>query len=386
MKGARGTTRGTKAISPKTTRRSWGKLRTIGSGRIQASYVCPLDGLRYNAPHTYDNRMDAESWLADEKRLIDQGMWTPPAERAKKRARSTITVEEYAKNWLQERDLAPGTRDLYETVARKRIYPTLGDMMVVEMTPAVVRRWWAGLDKQYATACRHAYSLLRSIMNTAVEDKLLSETPCRIEMKAPHERDVEALTPAELDVVAAEVPEHYRAAVYALAWTSVRFGELIELRKKDIEDDGDVMRFRVRRGAARVGKKMVVGDTKTVRSKRPVTVPPHVAVLLRDHMKNHSHKGPEAFLFTTTRGLRLSKSAMTNSLKKGYHKIGRADLRIHDLRAVGATYAAQAGATTKELMARLGHATPRMAMKYQMASEARDAAIAAAMSKMVEVQ
>src|SRR6516162_6654676 len=98
MKGARGTTRGTKANNPKNNRRRWGELRTIGSGRIQASYVCPSDGLRYNAPHTYDNRMDAESWLADEKRLIDQGMWTPPAEGAKKRARSTITVEEYAKN------------------------------------------------------------------------------------------------------------------------------------------------------------------------------------------------------------------------------------------------------------------------------------------------
>jgi integrase len=67
-------------------------------------------------------------------------------------------------------------------------------------------------------------------------------------------------------------------------------------------------------------------------------------------------------------------------LKKGYAKIGRTDLRIHDLRAVGATFAAQAGATTKELMARLGHTTPRMAMKYQMASEARDEALAEAMS------
>jgi integrase len=59
---------------------------------------------------------------------------------------------------------------------------------------------------------------------------------------------------------------------------------------------------------------------------------------------------------------------------------------VHDLRAVGATYAAQAGATTKELMARLGHTTPRMAMKYQMASEARDEALAEAMSKLATRQ
>ncbi|AIW02930.1 integrase [Mycobacterium phage Larenn] len=370
------------AAKKTATRRSWGKLRTIGSGRIHASYI--HDGVRYNAPTTYDNRMDAEAWLAREHRLIEMETWTPPAERQAKKAVSAITVEEYTKKWIAERDLAGGTKDLYTTHAKKRIYPVLGDTPVVDMTPALVRQWWAGMGKQYPTARRHAYNVLRAVMNTAVEDKLLTENPCRIEQKAPAERDVEALTPEELDIVAGEVFEHYRVAVYILAWTSLRFGELIELRRKDIDDDGETMKLRVRRGAARVGQKVVVGNTKTVRSKRPVTVPPHVAQMIREHMKDRTkmNKGPEALLVTTTQGNRLSKSAFTRSLKKGYAKIGRTDLRIHDLRAVGATLAAQSGATTKELMVRLGHTTPRMAMKYQMASEARDEEIARRMSEL----
>ncbi|BBC43592.1 putative integrase [Mycobacterium phage C3] len=354
---------------------------------MQASYISPVDGQRYFGPRNYDNRMDAEAWLASEKRLIDNEEWTPPAEREKKAAASAITVEEYTKKWIAERDLAGGTKDLYSTHARKRIYPVLGDTPVAEMTPALVRAWWAGMGKQYPTARRHAYNVLRAVMNTAVEDKLVSENPCRIEQKAPAERDVEALTPEELDVVAGEVFEHYRVAVYILAWTSLRFGELIEIRRKDIMDDGETMKLRVRRGAARVGEKIVVGNTKTVRSKRPVTVPPHVAAMIRAHMADRTkmNKGPEALLVTTTRGQRLSKSAFTRSLKKGYAKIGRPDLRIHDLRAVGATLAAQAGATTKELMVRLGHTTPRMAMKYQMASAARDEEIARRMSELAGI-
>ncbi|QJD52591.1 tyrosine integrase [Mycobacterium phage AN9] len=368
-------------------RRGWGSLRTQRSGRVQASYISPVDGQRYFGPRNYDNRMDAEAWLASEKRLIDNEEWTPPAEREKKAAASAITVEEYTKKWIAERDLAGGTKDLYSTHARKRIYPVLGDTPVAEMTPALVRAWWAGMGKQYPTARRHAYNVLRAVMNTAVEDKLVSENPCRIEQKAPAERDVEALTPEELDVVAGEVFEHYRVAVYILAWTSLRFGELIEIRRKDIMDDGETMKLRVRRGAARVGEKIVVGNTKTVRSKRPVTVPPHVAAMIRAHMADRTkmNKGPEALLVTTTRGQRLSKSAFTRSLKKGYAKIGRPDLRIHDLRAVGATLAAQAGATTKELMVRLGHTTPRMAMKYQMASAARDEEIARRMSELAGI-
>ncbi|AGI61714.1 integrase [Mycobacterium phage BTCU-1] len=91
------------------------------SGRIQASYVHPLDGVRYYALHTYDNRMDAEAWLAQEKRLIEMETWTPPEDRAKKAQASSITVEEYTRKWIEERPLAEGTRELYKIHARKRI-------------------------------------------------------------------------------------------------------------------------------------------------------------------------------------------------------------------------------------------------------------------------
>jgi len=358
-------------------RRSWGKLRKIGSGRIQASYVSPIDGQRHNAPTTYDNRMDAEAWLAAERRLIETETWTPPAQRVKRATLAGITVQQYINTWISERELAESTRELYRLHARNRIFPTLGQEPVSGLSAAQVRTWWAGMGKRYPTAKRHAYNVLRASMETAVEDGLLPENPCKIDLKQPTERDVEAITVEELDLVAGEVLEHYRIAVYILAWTSVRFGELIELRRADIEDDGETMKLHVAPGAARVGNQIVVGNTKTVRSKRAVTVPPHVAAMIRKH-------DYEDLLVTTTTGSRLSKSAFTRQLKKGYAKIGRPELRIHDLRAVGATFAAQAGATTKELMARLGHTTPRMAMKYQMASEARDEVIAEAMTALTQ--
>lgn len=81
-------------------------------------------------------------------------------------------------------------------------------------------------------------------------------------------------------------------------------------------------------------------------------------------------------LFITTRGKRLSKTAFTKTVKNGFASVGKPDMRVHDLRHVGATLAAQAGATTKELMSRIGHTTPAMAMRYQIAAQERDAAIA----------
>lgn len=50
---------------------------------------------------------------------------------------------------------------------------------------------------------------------------------------------------------------------------------------------------------------------------------------------------------------------------------------MHDVRHAGLTMAAQGGATTRELMARAGHSTPRAALIYQHAAEERNLTIAA---------
>lgn len=62
----------------------------------------------------------------------------------------------------------------------------------------------------------------------------------------------------------------------------------------------------------------MVGPPKTDAGIRDVTVPPHVAEVLRAHMKAHTGQGPESFVFTTTRGKRLSETAFTKTVKNGF--------------------------------------------------------------------
>ena len=63
---------------------------------------------------------------------------------------------------------------------------------------------------------------------------------------------------------------------------------------------------------------------------------------------------------------------------------GREDLRFHDLRHTGAVMAAEAGATLAQLMARLGHSSPAMAMRYQHVAEDSDRKLAAKLSELAE--
>ena len=118
-----------------------------------------------------------------------------------------------------------------------------------------------GLGKGTPTSSTHAYQLLKARYNTALEDKAATENPCQIKSagKPPKARDVKPLTPAELTKVAEKAPEAYRVAIPVAAWCGLRFGELVELRRKDIQTEGDRITLRIHRAATRVDNKLVVG-------------------------------------------------------------------------------------------------------------------------------
>jgi integrase len=64
--------------------------------------------------------------------------------------------------------------------------------------------------------------------------------------------------------------------------------------------------------------------------------------------------------------------------------IGAPGLHFHDFRHTGNTESARTGASTKDLMVRMGHDSPRAALKYQHATAQADKAIADALSAAVE--
>lgn len=89
---------------------------------------------------------------------------------------------------------------------------------------------------------------------------------------------------------------------------------------------------------------------------------------------------PDALLFPGEGGGHLHGSVLHKHWNRARSAAGRPDLHFHDLRHTGATLAAQAGATTAELQARLGHATPDAAMIYQHAARGRDQLLARRLS------
>ena len=91
----------------------------------------------------------------------------------------------------------------------------------------------------------------------------------------------------------------------------------------------------------------------------------------------------EALLFVTSTGGPMRPATLHAAWQRACRRVGVEGLRFHDLRHTGNTLAAATGASTKELMARMGHASARAALIYQHATRDRDAAIADSLSTMV---
>jgi integrase len=120
----------------------------------------------------------------------------------------------------------------------------------------------------------HAYGLLRTIMGTAVADDLSPASPCRVRDGSSVKR-AKAIRPAtlgELEALTEAMPERYRLMVLLAAWCGLRFSELAELRRADIDVKARVVH--VRRGMVRVNGGTLVKEPKSEAGKRDVAIPP----------------------------------------------------------------------------------------------------------------
>ena len=254
------------------------------------------------------------------------------------------------------------------------------------ISPEAIRTWHAKYGTSKPTARSQAYSLLRTILGTAVTDGQLAANPCHIRgagnVKRVHK--VEPATLTELEVMTAAMPPRYRLMLLLAAWCAMRFGELTELRRKDIDVVNGVVR--IRRAVVRVRGEFIVGTPKTDAGTRDVAIPPHLMPTVRQHLADHVERGRDALLFPAKQGEHMAPATLCKVWYPARAAANRRDLRWHDLRHTGAVLAAQTGATLAELMGRLGHTTPGAALRYQHAAQGRDAEIARRLSALVESQ
>jgi integrase len=170
------------------------------------------------------------------------------------------------------------------------------------------------------------------------------------------------------------MPEQYRAAVTLAAWGTLRRGEVLGLERRDID---------LRAGTVRVERslhefydgRLELGPTKNG-DPRKVYMPSSVMPALEDHLRRFVGPESDAPLFLGSTGLRLRPSNFWVIYESARRRAGLTWVRFHDLRHFAATMFASTGASTKEIMSRGGWKSVAMVVRYEHASEERDALLA----------
>ncbi|MGH7714503.1 MAG: tyrosine-type recombinase/integrase [Vulcanimicrobiaceae bacterium] len=324
----------------------------------------------------FATKSDALAFLSITEADIHRGAWID--HRAGK-----ISVKDYANEWLARRpDLAVRTAELYRYLLDSHILPELGTSSLAALAPSKVRGWHAKLAQAHSSTAAKAYRLLSTIMRTAVMDGFILASPCKVVgggTEHAAERPIASL--AEVEALTAAIPERLRLVVLLAMWCQLRRGELLGLRRRDLDALRRNVSIERSRTFTRKGASIVKGP-KSSAGRRTLSIPANVLDAIDDHLTRFVAAEPNALVFTGKTGVPLTAGVLQKAWAATRKSVGRTDLHLHDLRHTGLTLAAATGATTAELMHRAGHASPNAALRYQHATRDRDRVLAEALAEL----
>jgi integrase len=360
-------------------RRSFGSLRQLPSGRWQARYR-DAAGKSHTASETFATRPQAARFLAQVETDLARGEWTDP------RA-GRVSFAEWAARWqATTTNLRPNTRALHGYLLRRFLLPAFADTPLADLDLMAVRSWLADLEGAAVSpnTVAKAYRLLARIMDTAVAAGLIVRNPCSVKGAATeHAAEMRVATVAQVAALAQAIHPRFRALVLVAAYAGLRWGELVGLRVKRV--DLLHQRIAVAEQATEIDGHFTWGPPKTEAGRRTVTLPAVAAAALAEHLATYSQPGPDGLVFTSTEGGLLRRSNFHRRVwQSATRAVGLEGLRFHDLRHTSATLSIAAGASTRELMARMGHSSSAAALRYQHVLAGRDTAIAAALDELIE--
>jgi integrase len=317
---------------------------------------------------SFPDRTSAARALRAASARVDAGLWSEDKEPAIRGRMETF--EEFATSYAAMTNrLKPSTRRNYFTHIRQSL-ARFGPMPLDAIEARDVDRWWRDLADRPVNR-RNAYGAMRRIIAEAVKRNRIRSSPCTIEgafasvaeRRPDHSRD-------EFEQVLAVIDEQWRPILRVLLASSARLGEVVGLNVGDY-DDG-----RVHITKQHDGRSTKTGKSRTVR----LLLDGRLAVeeVLR------SPALPSAPLFRGADGDRLHPAALRRAWIKACAAAGVEGFHLHDLRHIGGTEAAHAGASIRDIMTRLWHTTLAAAIQYQHSSSARQDEVADAIDATLE--
>jgi integrase len=324
-----------------------------GAMRYRVRYRTPDN--RQTDKRGFKTKRDAQAWAEQLEVDKRRGAYVAPAA-------GRVKLGKYAREWLDSKHkLKPSTRARYQVVL-DTVIAAHSDVALGDISRQFVREWVADLSVDLAPASVHkSIGVIRQVLAMAVRENRLVMNPVDgVELPAVTAAEQRFLTLEQLRALADAAGAH-RPLVWLLGTCGLRFGEVAELRWRDVDLAG--RRLRIVRSVTLVDGAFEIGSPKSVKG-RTVSLPAFVADLL-------APGEPDTLVFPDSAGGHMRG---TNVRRRWWSQAVAAaelyprtildaageqttvyDLKLHELRHTAASLAIQAGANIKALQNMLGH-------------------------------
>ena len=247
---------------------------------------------------TFSNRRDADkAWQKAELRLAEGRLGDP--RRGRQTFRRYVTEE-----WLPNHVMEASTREAYTYQLGKHILPWFGPMRMNEIMPAIVREWVTDLQaKGVSPATIQKVRFILSAIFTAALNDVTYLHPCKgVKTPTVPRKPLKIITPEQFDVIYAAIPEAVlKLLVETDIETGLRWGELTELRVKDLDRITRVLT--ISRAVVQVdpkfhpeGKRFLVKEYPKDREHRSLRLSQQLARKIDAHITD-ARLGPDDLIF-----------------------------------------------------------------------------------------
>lgn len=345
--------------------------KRTGKARYLVRYR--TDQSRLTMKRGFVTMRDAEAFLVEVESAKAEGTFVSASA-------GRATIEQLGAPWLAHKQ-AVSSKTYGRTLASSsetHVHPRWGEVAVSAIRPSAVRDWVGELSAvRSASVVHRAYGILASILDDAVDDRLLARNPARgIKLPAKKSAPSRYLAAAEVEALADAVGERWRVLTLVLAWGGLRWGEATALRVRDVNEVRH--RLLVERAAEQVQGEWHITDTKG-HQRRSVPLPKSVFAELLAHIKDLPDprgqgrerllfppaRSPQGFLYPPWKAAERADrqgAVRVDWLEAGLRAAGIPYLSPHELRHTAASLAVSAGANVKAAQRMLGHANASMTL------------------------
>jgi len=204
-----------------------------------------------------------------------------------------VLFSNYAELYLQfkEHELKPSTFYKYQNILASRIAPYFNDKKIAEIKPSDIKLWLYNIDDVGAKSKKHYLGVLSGIFQEALYDDVISKNPVRQIRMPKYERpEITPFTADEVYLILNHAKnfnyKHYLAIAF---YTGMRSGEIIALKKSDIDFENRLISVSRTRG--------IFGEStpKTRYSVRQIPIIDSLLPFLQELYNKHEHE----YLFIT---------------------------------------------------------------------------------------